>query len=438
MTAAIKPETAPYLEAFRSQEGNADEPDWLLDRRAAALKQFAALGFPTRRQEPWRFTNLAPLAGAVFPPVPRPEPATHRLLLEPYLVGGAAHRIVLIDGYVVPELSPIGRLPKGVWLGSTARALAERPDLAEAGFDERDASSAQPFAALNGAFFGDGFVLALAPGAVLEAPVEIIHVGRAGAHSLHPRSAVIAGAGSRAMLVETFCGGGAGWTNGVLRIELGADASLDHVRVQDEALDAIHFGATRARLARGARYEGFTLTTGARLSRQDVHVAIEGEGARCGVNGAYLLRGEQEATTATVIDHAAIGGTTREVFKGVIEDRAHGVFLGRIAVRPGADKTDAHQLNRNLLLSPRAAVDTKPELEILADDVKCSHGATVGDLDEAALFYLRSRGIDEVAARRMLIEAFAADAIEGAVPVGELRVHLRRRLGVWLEQRGSS
>ena len=435
MTAIAKPETAPYLEAFRSHKGNAAEPDWLLDRRAAALEQFAALGFPTRRQEPWRFTDLAPLARAVFPPAPPPE-LPNRLLLEPYLVGGAAHRIALIDGYVVPELSPIGRLPKGVWLGSTARALAERRDLAEAGYDERDATSAQPFAALNGAFFGDGFVLALAPGAVLEAPVEIIHVGRAAGQSLHPRSAVIAGAGSRATLVETFCGGGA-WTNGVLRIELGAGASLDHVRIQDEALDAIHFGVTRARLGRGARYESFTLTTGARLSRQDVQAAIEGEGARCGVNGAYLLRGRQEATTATVIDHAAPGGTTRELFKGVLEDRAHGVFLGRITVRPGADKTDAHQLNRNLLLSPRAAVDTKPELEILADDVKCSHGATVGDLDETALFYLRSRGIDEAAARRMLIEAFATDAIEAAVSVGELRVHLRRRLGLWLERSGS-
>jgi Fe-S cluster assembly protein SufD len=437
MSTTIKQEAAPYLDAFRSREGNADEPNWLLDRRAAAFEQFAALGFPTRREEPWRFTNLAPLTRAAYPPAPPPESSTHRLALEPYFLAGATHRLVLVDGYVVSELSAIGRLPKGVWLGSTARTLAERPDLAEAGYDERDTTSAQPFAALNGAFFGDGFVLALAAGAVLEEPLEVIHVASAAGRSLHPRSAVIAGAGSRATLVETFCGAGA-WTNGVLRIELGADASLDHVRIQDEALDAIHFGVTRARLGRGARYESFTLTTGARLSRQDVQVVIEGEGARCGVNGAYLLRGQQEATTATVIDHAAPGGTTREVFKGVLEDRAHGVFLGRIAVRPGADKTDAHQLNRNLLLSPRAAVDTKPELEIFADDVKCSHGATVGDLDEAALFYLCSRGIDETAARRLLIEAFATDAIEATVSVGDLAAHLRRRLGVWLEQSGSA
>jgi Fe-S cluster assembly protein SufD len=207
MSTLIKPETAPYLDAFRSREGKGVEPDWLRDRRAAALEQFASLGFPTRRDEPWRFTNLAPLAREAYPPAPSPEPPKSRLSLEPYLVTGAAHRIVMIDGYVVPELSPIGRLPKGVLLGSTARALAERPDLAEAGYDERDAASAQPFAALNGAFFGDGFVLALAPGAMLEAPVEVIHIGRAAGLSAHPRSAVIAGAGSRATLVETFCGG---------------------------------------------------------------------------------------------------------------------------------------------------------------------------------------------------------------------------------------
>lgn len=434
---AIKPEAAPYLEAFRTHEGAAGEPERLLDRRAASLKRFAELGFPTRRDEPWRFTNLTRLTGKTFPPAPAPDLAKHRMALEPYLVGGAAHRIVLIDGRVVPSMSPIGRLPKGVWLGSTAHALAERADLIDVGFDERDVMGAQPFAALNGAFFGDGFILALEPGAVLDTPVEIIHVGHAPSQSIHTRSAVIAGAGSRATVVETFCGDGASWTNAVLRIELEAGAALSQVRIQDEAANALHVALTRARLGRGARYDTFTLTTGGWLSRQDVQVALEGEGAQCGLNGAYLLRDDQEATTATFVDHVAPGCQTREVFKGAVDDRAHGVFLGRIAVRPGADKTDANQLNRNLLLSPRAAVDTKPELEILADDVKCSHGATVGDLDEQALFYLRARGIGEAEARRMLIEAFAVDAIEGAVAAGVVRVHLRRRLEAWLAKRGS-
>jgi Fe-S cluster assembly protein SufD len=202
--------------------------------------------------------------------------------------------------------------------------------------------------------------------------------------------------------------------------------------LQDEPRDAINFAMTRARLAKGASLDSFALTTGARLSRHDIIARMEGEGARLALNGAYLLRGEQEATTAIVVDHAAPGGTTREVWKGVVDERAHGVFLGTIQVRPHAQKTDAHQLNKNLLLSRRAHVDTKPELEILADDVKCSHGATVGDLDENALFYLRARGIAEPEARRMLIEAFAADALDEVENVA-LRRYLTEHVQTWLD-----
>ena len=187
----------------------------------------------------------------------------------------------------------------------------------------------------------------------------------------------------------------------------------------------------RVSLDRAARYETFALTLGARLSRHDIELRFDGSDGSCRLDGAYCLRGEQEATNATFVDHAAPHCTTRELYKGVVEDRAHGVFLGRIAVRPDAQKTDAQQVNRNLLLGRRAAVDTKPELEILADDVKCSHGATIGDLDEEALFYLRARGIPETEARRLLIEAFAADALDGMSDAA-LRAHLAVHLGRWL------
>ncbi|MGE5200796.1 MAG: Fe-S cluster assembly protein SufD [Acidobacteriota bacterium] len=407
---AIKTETAPYLEAFRAR-GGAAEPAWLAGRRKAAATRFAELGFPTRRQEQWRFTNLTPLTRGTFLPGDS---------------GEAQVRIEPGDG-----------LPAGVWLGSIKEALERRPDLLQSVLDDAELAGAQPFALLNAALFADGFVLALEPGTVLEQPVEIEHRGGGAAASSHPRNIVLMGEGSRATIVETFRDGGSGWTNAVTDVRAGARASLRHVTVQESGPDAIHFGLTRAMLAREARYEAFALNLGARLSRSDILATIVGEGAHCGLAGATLLRNDQEATIATFVDHAAPGGETREVFKCVVDDRAHGVFLGKIAVRPGADKTDANQISRNLLLSPRAAVDTKPELEILADDVKCSHGATVGDLDEAALFYLRSRGIDAEAARRMLIEAFAVDAIEGAVPAGAIRDHLRRRLGAWLEQRGS-
>jgi len=350
---------------------------------------------------------------------------------------GAAHRIVLRNGRFVRSVSQISALPEGVWLGSWFDAIRARPELAEAAFDASDTEGAQPFSSLNASLAGDGFVLAVEAGVSLEGPVEIVHIGGAEGAGHYLRNLVQLGAGSRAEIVETFASDAAGWTNAVTRMQLGSGASLRHIKVENEAPDAIHFALNRAALAKEARLASFTLTLGARLSRQDTLVTLEGEGAELSLDGAYLLRGEQEATTATFVDHAAPGCTTRESFKGVLEDRAHGVFMGKIAVRPGADKTDAHQVNRNLLLSPRAAVDTKPELEILADDVKCSHGATVGDLDEAALFYLRSRGLANDDARRLLIEAFAVDAIEGAVEPGPVREHLRRHLEHWVERHGS-
>lgn len=434
MTTIIKAETAPYIEAFRARPLLA-EPSWLTARREAALARFAELGFPTRRQEMWRFTDLRPLQRGIFPPAPA-ESAAGPLRLDAQGLAGAAHRLVFVNGRFAPDLSAIGDLPRGAWLASTAATFKARPDLLEQALDETDRLGGQPFAALNAAFFSDGFILSLDPGVVLGAPLEIIHVGRAeGSPSLHLRNAVLLGAGSRATIFESFVGEGVYWTNAVSIMRLAEGARLDHAKLQDEGREAIHFAANRAVLAAGARFDSFLLTLGARLSRHDTLAAINGEGGECGLNGAYLLRGEQEATMATFVDHAAPGGTTREVFKGVVEERAHGIFLGKIAVRPHAQKTNAHQLNRNLLLSPRAVVDTKPELEILADDVKCSHGATIGDLDENALFYLRARGITEAEARRMLIEAFATDALDTVENIG-IRAHLADRLQGWLAYRG--
>ena len=406
--AAVKTETVPYLEAFRARTRDS-EPAWLVERRRTAAARFAELGFPTRRQEQWRFTNLAPLTQGAFPP------------------NSVENRI---------QIELAGELPAGAWLGSVQEALRDRPEVLRAALDEAELAGAQPFTLLNAALFDDGYILAIEPGTAVEHPIEVVHRGEGGG-SFHPRSVILLGERSSATIVETFEGRGKSWTNSVSTVRLGPNAHLRHVMVQESGPEAIHLGLARAALAAGARYENFLLTLGARLSRFDVHAIIEGEGARCGLAGVTLLRESQEATVATFVDHAAPGGETREVFKCVVDDRAHGVFLGKIAVRPGADKTDAKQVSRNLLLSPRAAVDTKPELEILADDVKCSHGATVGDLDADALFYLRARGIDEAAARAMLIEAFAVDAIEGAVAAGPMRDHLWRRVGAWLEQSGS-
>src|ERR1700732_4317592 len=305
-------------------------------------------------------------------------------------------------------------------------AIAERPDLVRAGLDTQPQD--RPFASLNAAFFADGFVLDIAPGVALDRPVEIVHLasGDAGG-SLHTRSLVAIGAGSRASIFETFAGRGSYWRNDVIELRLGEGAEFARVALVEEAADALHFGEMLAALGSASRLASFVLLLGGRTVRYEATVRSEGEATHCALHGAFVLSGRQEANIVTTVDHAAPGGETREVFKGVAAGRAHGAFQGRITVRPGAQKVDAHQLSRNLVLGPRAAIDTKPELEIYADDVKCSHGAAVGDLDEAALFYLSTRGIGREEARRMLIEAFVREAVElvGSAP---LREHLLRRV----------
>jgi Fe-S cluster assembly protein SufD len=417
-----------YTRAFRPA---ANEPAWLAERRQSALARFVELGLPTRRQENWRFTNLRPLETTSYPPAIHAT-AIDDAALAPYRIGVASHRIVLVNGRYEPKLSSIGDLPSGVFLGPLSAALRERTDLATMLFDGTDAVASQPFAALNAAFAGDGFVLAIEDGVALDRPVEIVHLGRTTAPlSAHTRHAVIAGRHSRATIVESHAGSGPYWRNVVTTVQLAEGATLRHVTLQNDGDEAINTASTRVGLAAGAHYDAFSLTLGALLSRADTTVAITGEHAICAVGGAYLLRGRQEATIATLIDHAAPGSETREVFKGVVDERAHGVFQGKIQVRREAQQTNAHQLNKNLLLSARAAVDSKPELEIFADDVKCSHGATIGDLDETAMFYLRARGISEAEARRMLIEAFAAEAIE-LVEDAATQAYLRRHLDTWL------
>jgi Fe-S cluster assembly protein SufD len=426
----VKAETKPYIDAFRARS-RMDEPAWLTAKREAALANFADKGFPTRRQEAWRFTNLRPLERVAFLPA---DSGAAQPVLDDYRLSGTTHRLVFVNGRFAPAFSAIGTLPQGAWLASTARTLAERPDALAAAIEETDTAGAQPFASLNAALFADGVVLILEPGVQLEQPVEIVHWGDATAPaSWHQRNLTVLGEGSGARVVESFAGSGSYWTNLVTSVHLGKGAVLQHAKLQDDAADALHFAVTRAHLDARARYDTFVLTIGARLARDDIQPKLAGEGADVAVNGAYLLRGEQEATTAIVVDHAAPGGTTRELWKGVVEERAHGVFLGTIAVRPDAQKTDAQQTNKNLLLSPRANVDTKPELEILADDVKCAHGATVGDLDESALFYLRARGIPAAEARRMLIEAFAIDALE-TVADRAMREYLAAHLRRWLSR----
>jgi Fe-S cluster assembly protein SufD len=428
----VKPEARPYLDAFGRDFGqHAREPLWLAGQRRRSLARFAEFGFPSRRSEAWRYLDLRALEATPMLPVGLVRaiggvPA--RDLLAEVGLPETVHRLVLVDGRYAPELSRSGGLPRGVWLGATAAAIGERPDLIRSAIEAPPLDTARPFAALNTAFFADGFVLEIAPGIALDQPIEIVHLASGGAGgSLHTRSLVSVGEGSRASIFETFAGHGSYWRNDVVELRLAAGAELARIGLVEEAVDALHFGELLAELGSASRLASFVLLLGGRTVRHETTVRCEGEATHCALNGAFLLSGRQEANIVTAVDHAAPGGETREVFKGVAAGRAHGAFQGRITVRPGAQKVDAHQLSRNLVLGPRAAIDTKPELEICADDVKCSHGATVGDLDEAALFYLRARGIPSEEARRMLIEAFVREAVELA-DSAQLREHLLSRL----------
>jgi Fe-S cluster assembly protein SufD len=428
-----KPEARPYLEAFGRDaiDRPLGEPDWLASYRKGSLARFAELGFPSRRSEAWRYLDLRALEQRPMLPADAEAAvvtsATRAQLGE---IGLAApgYRLVLVDGRFMPGLSALDGLPRGVWFGSMAAAIDDRPDLVRPRLEAPAPGPTRPFAALNAAFFADGFFLDIAPGVTLERPVEILHLssGNTGG-SLHTRSLIVLGEDSGASMIESFTGLGDYWRNDVVELRLAARAELTRVALVEEGPDALHFGEVLATLGAASRLSGFVLLLGGRTVRHEASVRSEGEASRCDLNGAFLLSGRQEANILTTVDHAAPGGETRETFKGVAAGRSHGAFQGRITVRPGAQKVDAHQLSRNLVLGPRAAIDTKPELEIYADDVKCSHGAAVGDLDEAALFYLRARGIPGEEARRMLIEAFAQEAVELVEPA-HLREHLRARL----------
>jgi Fe-S cluster assembly protein SufD len=379
--------------------------DALAAMRQHGRANFAESGFPTRRHEAWKFTELRPLIEARFQHFEADAAASVE-------AAGDADRLVFANGRFDAAQSRIGALPDGVLLLSFADWARREPQAAAAAFDLRGGAE-RAFLSLNAAFVGDGAVLIVPDGVALPRPVRIIHRSRAEAPaSSHVKTVLRLGAGASAKVIESFDGSGIYWSNVSASVELGAGARLGHYTLQNEAVDAFHTAHLAVTIGAAAQYDGFLLTLGARLARQDVQASLAGADAVCGYSGAYLLRGRQEAAVNSVIRHAAPGGRTRETFKGCVADRAHGVFQGKILVEPDAQKTDAHQLNKTMLLGDRAVMDSKPELEIYADDVKCSHGATVGDLDETALFYLRSRGIEPEPARRMLIEAFVLDAVD--------------------------
>jgi Fe-S cluster assembly protein SufD len=406
----------------------------LAEARACAHARLLELGLPSTKVEAWKYTNLQGLAK--LEPVPAEGlPAIDLDRLEQLLPAALpAFRIVLGNGRWRGDLARLDGLPPGVEVMPIAEAPPER--IAES--LRRAAGDLSAVNALNAAYAADGVLIRFAPGARLDRPLHLVFVnqGAETVPAIHARVIVIAGAGSEAMLIESHVGQGEGayWTTPVTDIALDAEARLAHVKFQDEGPDAIHLGLSEARLDRGAAYKHLLLSIGGRLVRNELRAAMGGEGASVELDGAYLGRGRQHVDNTTDIVHGAPRCRSREVYKGALDGQARGVFQGRIVVEPGAQKTDGHQLNRTILLSDGAEIDTKPMLEIYADDVKCSHGATAGALDPDWLHYLRARGIDETEARRLLVEGFLGEILdEFGIPA--LAEHYRARVATWLTQR---
>jgi Fe-S cluster assembly protein SufD len=428
----VKPEARPYLDAFDRGIGHHAEiePGWLAGSRRRGLSRFAETGFPSRKSESWRYLDLQPLVRQpLLPsgPAPGENLDAARELLAHLALPGRGPRLVIVDGLVADELSTRD-MPAGVWFGATYSAIAERPDLFDEVVAESPGDTAHPFAALNAAFFADGYILDVAPGIALDEPIEIVHLASGAiAGSFHTRSLIRSGEGSRAGVLEVYAGLGRYWRNDVVAVRLADRAELTRTVVVEESKEAVHLAQLDATLGREAHFAGFALLLGGRTVRHEASVEMAAENARCRLDGGFVVTGSEEANIVTSVDHCVPGGQTRELIKGVAAGRGHGAVQGRIIVREDAQKTDAHQLSRNLLIGARAAIDTKPELEIYADDVKCSHGASVGDLDEAALFYLRARGIPAEEARHMLIDGFLREVVE-TVDDFATRVFLLRRL----------
>jgi len=405
--------------------------------RSSAFQWVAEHGFPTTKDEAWKYTRVAPILQIPF------EPAVSRRLSAGAIeqltddFGGA--QIVVVNGYFAKELSSptkLRELNKRAKVMSLAVALAEDEELLAPFLARPFQEQPHAFTALSAALAEDGVLVRIPANTTIEEPIHIVFVSDTGAAPLvsHPRCLVLAGPGSRATIVESYVGilGDVYLTNAVTDVVLEEGAVVEHYKLQNETETAFHIALLNVRQGRGSRFSSHSLALGASTARHEVRVRLEAPGAEVTLNGLYMPRGEQHLDNPTTIEHAAPHCTSRELYKGIVDGRGRGSFDGRVIVRPGAFKTDASQTNKNLLLSESAQVDTRPRLEIFADDVKCTHGAAVGQLDEDAVFYLRSRGVPDGAARDLLTFAFASEML-GLVPMGALRSRaeklIARRLG---------
>ncbi|HEX4264868.1 MAG TPA: Fe-S cluster assembly protein SufD [Verrucomicrobiae bacterium] len=410
--------TNPYLKNFERFEKQTNQPAWLFPLRKAGISSFAEQGFPTLKDEDWRFTNVAPIARLPFKPMIESarDKAVAEMLPGAVFAKLAGSRMVFVNGHYAAELSSIGALPGGVKVSNLAAALAHDSALVEKHLGRYAQAQGNAFAALNQAFFTDGAFIYVPGGVTIEEPIQLIFISSAkeAGETIQPRNLIIADTNSKLTVVESYLsiGNAPYFTNAVTELVAGDNARVEHVKFQDESADAYHIATIQGQFGRTSRVTVHSFAVGAKLSRNNIRANLAGEGLECILNGLYLTKDEQLADHHMVVEHAQPHCASHEYFNGILDDKSKGVFHGRILVQRIAQKTDAKQTNKNLLLSDDATADTKPQLEIYADDVKCTHGATIGQLNDESIFYLRSRGIDTVTARRMLIHAFAGEIIE--------------------------
>lgn len=412
---------------------------WLFKARQDGLAQFASTGFPARKVEAWKYTNLSQaLRGKEFVIAEKRHAPGNIDVIPSLLPGdGTTPRLVFVNGGFRPELSTADTLPEGVVLESFDAALSRDPAALQHHLDRADSHNGQPLLALNTAFMKDGFILRVPRGTRVDTPIEIIFIGGLTYEPIayHPRSIIILEENSAATIIEHHIGVGDGayFANSATEIRVDDGAFLRHYSLQNETGSAVHIATVHAEVGHDATYETFELAMGSDLARREVSVRLAGQGAHCNISGAYLLRDQQHCDNTTRIQHAVPNTTCREVFNGVVDDHGRAVFQGKILIDPQAQQSNGHQLSRALLLSKTAEVDMKPELEIYADDVLCSHGATTGKLNDEALYYLRSRGLTEARARRLLIESFIKEALE-EVSLEPLRESWADKVSSWLAQ----
>ena len=407
----------PIVKQFGAMD-SALQPKWLAPVRKAGIASFADQGFPTLRDEDWRFTNVAAIEKLPFIPAKAvvANGAESKVLGNAAFTKSDGNRLVFVNGFFSAELSRLTPAGKGVRIESLAAALAKDSALIEPHLGKHAVTKDNAFAALNQAFFSDGAFIFVPQGIEVTDPVQLIYLSsaRQDGETIQPRNLIIAEANSKLTVVESYLSASeaAYFTNAVTEIVAGDNASVEHVKLQDEGAGAFHVATIAGEFGRASHVNVHSFALGAKLSRNNIRTKLAGEGLECILNGLYLTKDEQLADHHMIVEHAQPHCASHEYFNGILDDKSRGVFHGRIYVHPIAQKTDAKQTNKNLLLSDDATADTKPQLEIYADDVKCTHGATIGQLNDESIFYLRARGIPETTARRMLIHAFAGEIVE--------------------------